>query len=250
MVEHQLRPPPPRGAARPQPGRASWPTGRSTATSWCGWAPACTYARVDHRARRARCPAWRWPRAPSARRRSATAAPSAATSARPPPPATRHPPLLAAGRRVEVASVRGSRLIGSTSSILGPEAHRRSSPDELIRAVPDAGRRRPEPVRQGRHPQRDGDRGLLVRARPAPGGAPGRRTGIGSAAPTPRSAPGRRGVPRRRAGLGTAGRPGRTAPRWPAGSASWWRGRLADRRRPRHRRATAGTRSACWPAAP
>ena len=53
------------------------------------------------------------------------------------------------------------------------------------RGVPHRARRRPAAVRQDRHPQRDGDRGLLARAALWPASGAGRHACIGSAGPTP-----------------------------------------------------------------
>jgi CO/xanthine dehydrogenase FAD-binding subunit len=98
-----------------------------------------------------------------------------------------HPPLLAAGAQVEVASVRGTRMIGIDDFFTGPK---RSvlAPDELIVAVwiePAAG---PEQF------AKIGTRNAMVIAvvafglalRPEAGTV---GTGIGSAAPTPVRAP-------------------------------------------------------------
>ncbi|GIF98573.1 FAD binding domain-containing protein [Catellatospora citrea] len=97
-----------------------------------------------------------------------------------------HPPLLAAGAQVELASVRGTRLVPIGEFFTGPK---RSvlAPDELIAAVwvrPAAG---PEQF------AKIGTRNAMVIAVSSFALAlhPGRRTvgtGIGSAAPTPRRA--------------------------------------------------------------
>ncbi|GAA1659544.1 FAD binding domain-containing protein [Catellatospora bangladeshensis] len=97
-----------------------------------------------------------------------------------------HPPLLAAGARVELASVRGTRLVPVDEFFTGPK---RSvlAPDELIAAVlvrPAAG---PEQF------SKIGTRNAMVIAVSSFALAlhPDRRavgTGIGSAAPTPRRA--------------------------------------------------------------
>ncbi|NUT37672.1 MAG: xanthine dehydrogenase family protein subunit M [Hamadaea sp.] len=94
-----------------------------------------------------------------------------------------HPPLLAAGARVELASVRGTRTVPADEFFVGPK---RSvlAPDELIAAVwlpPAAGPQRFAKV---------GTRSAMVIAVCSFAQAlnvPGRevRTGIGSAAPTP-----------------------------------------------------------------
>lgn len=94
-----------------------------------------------------------------------------------------HPPLLASRASVEVASVRGSRIIGIDDFFLGPKTNSVEN-DELIRAVLI-------PVATGpRHFSKIGPRNAMVIATtsfaisldPA-----GRRvgTGIGSAGPTP-----------------------------------------------------------------
>ena len=132
------------------------------------------------------CPAWRWPPAPSARRRSATAARSAATSAR--LAGRRRAPAAARRRRHGRGGVgaRGTRLVPADEFFTGVKRNA-LAPDELIAAVHVPTADRPAAVLQGRHPQRDGDRGQRVRLRAAPAaGAVG--TGIGSAAPTPRRA--------------------------------------------------------------
>ena len=73
------------------------------------------------------------------------------------------PPLYACGAEVELASVDGTRRVAGRRLHHGPEAQlprvRRAD-----RRVLDQARRRPAGVLEGRHPQRDGDRGLLVRA--------------------------------------------------------------------------------------
>ena len=99
-----------------------------------------------------------------------------------------HPPLLAANASVEVESVRGRRTIPVGEFFTGVKRNA-LEPDELIRVGARAGRGRPAAVLEDRHPQRDGDRGDVVRARPAPGSARRVGTGIGSAAPTPVTAP-------------------------------------------------------------
>ncbi len=94
-----------------------------------------------------------------------------------------HPPLLAAGAQVEVASVRGTRLIGIDDFFTGVKRNALAD-DELIAAVwidPPAG---PEQF------AKIGTRNAMVIAVAAFALAlhPGRRaigTGIGSAAPTP-----------------------------------------------------------------
>ena len=82
----QLRPPPARALL--DLGRVAELRGVERRGGRSGSARACPTAAIIERARRS-CPAWRWPRAPSAPRRSASAAPSAATSARRRRPVTR-----------------------------------------------------------------------------------------------------------------------------------------------------------------
>ena len=97
-----------------------------------------------------------------------------------------HPALLAAGAQVELASVRGTRLVSADDFFTGPKRHV-GEPDELITAVL---------VRPASGPQqfaKVGTRNAMVIAVSAFGFAlhPDRRevgTGIGSAAPTPRRA--------------------------------------------------------------
>jgi CO/xanthine dehydrogenase FAD-binding subunit len=94
-----------------------------------------------------------------------------------------HPALLAAGARVEAASVRGTRLIPAEEFFTGPKRHA-LAPDELIRAVH---------IDTARGPQqfaKVGTRNAMVIAVCAFAVAlhPHTRTvrtGIGSAAPTP-----------------------------------------------------------------
>ena len=126
---------------------------------------------ADRRARRPRCPASPSPRAPSARRRSATAARSAATSAPPRRPATRSRRWWPSGAVVELGldarqpARAGRRVLHRRRSATcwRPTS---SSPPSACRPP-----RGPPAVRQDRHAQRDGDRGLLVRARARPGRA-------------------------------------------------------------------------------
>ena len=145
------------------------------------------------------------------------------------------PPLYASDAEVELASVRGTRRVpvarvrrpGRSATCLEP---RRA--DRRVRA---AGRRRPAAVRQGRHAQRDGDRGLLGRARAlAASSAASRRA---SARPARRRSTRDRGrgVHRRRARLGRrrAAPPDEAPARF--GELVGAR-RAADRRRARHAR--------------
>jgi CO/xanthine dehydrogenase FAD-binding subunit len=94
-----------------------------------------------------------------------------------------HPSLLAAGAEVEVASVRGTRLIGIDDFFTGVKRNA-LAPDELIAAVWIGAPSGPEQF------AKIGTRNAMVIAVAAFGLAlhPGRRTvgtGIGSAAPTP-----------------------------------------------------------------
>jgi hypothetical protein len=160
-----------------------------------------------------------------------------------------HPPLLAAGAVVEVASAARRAPAGAGRRVLHRPEAQRARRRRADRRVGAAGRVGPQQFCQGRHPQRDGDRGVLAFAsRCTPTARVG--TGIGSAAPTPRRAreaeeflagelDGRAvGLPRRAArGAGRA-------------SASW------SPRRPRPSTTsaaappTAGTRCRCWRGAP
>jgi CO/xanthine dehydrogenase FAD-binding subunit len=98
-----------------------------------------------------------------------------------------HPPLLAAGARVEVASVRGSRMLPVEDFYTGPKANA-LEPGELVAATH---------VPRASGPQqfaKIGTRNAMVIAVTAFALAlhPDRKqvgTGIGSAAPTPRRAP-------------------------------------------------------------
>jgi CO/xanthine dehydrogenase FAD-binding subunit len=98
-----------------------------------------------------------------------------------------HPPLLAAGAEVEVASVRGTRLIAADAFYAGVKRNA-MEPDELIAAV-----RIPLPTGPEQF-SKIGTRNAMVIAVAAFSLAlrPDRQevgTGIGSAAPTPRPAP-------------------------------------------------------------
>ena len=120
-----------------------------------------------------------------------------------------HPSLLAAGAEVEVASVRGTRLIPIDDFFTGVKRSA-LAPDELIAAVWIDAALGARAVRQDRHQERDGDRGSRVRAGAA-SGPPLRRHGnrlggTDSGAGRPGG-----GVPRRRRwrrpGCGSRGRP-------------------------------------------
>ena len=98
-----------------------------------------------------------------------------------------HPPLLAGGARVELASVRGTRLVDISDFYAGVK-HNVLDPDELIAAVHVPLPSGPEQF------SKIGTRNAMVIAVAAFSLAlrPDRQevgTGIGSAAPTPRSAP-------------------------------------------------------------
>ena len=118
------------------------------------------------------------------------------------------PPLYASGAEVELASARGTRRVPIGEFITGPEAQRARA-RRADRRVPRRARGRPAAVLQGRHPQRDGDRRLLVRARAPPARAPRRhvhrlrRPDPAGAPPTPRRS-------RRACSTGTAARRPRT----------------------------------------
>ena len=151
-----------------------------------------------------------------------------------------HPPLLAAGTRVEVASVRGTRLIPVDDFYTGVKRNA-LAPDELIRAVlvtPPSGPQQFSKI---------GTRNAMViavaafgcRAAPRPQGRRHRdRLGRTDTAPGPRG----RGVPRR--GAGRAGPVGvaRTAAARPGR-----RVRRAGARPPQHRSTTcaAARRTGC-----
>ena len=148
------------------------------------------------------------------------------------------PPLLAAGAVVELASARGARRRSrSPSSSPAPKRNvlRARRADRRGPLAPAA---RAAAVRQGRHPQRDGDRGLLVRARARPATARASAPASARPAPTPMRAPRGRGVPRGRArratGVGARGAlPDAAVARFGELVAAAAR---ADRRRARQRR--------------
>ena len=83
------------------------------------------------------------------------------------------PPLYASGAEVELESVRGARRVPVEDFIIGPKRNTLAD-DELIAAVwmPVAGG--PQQFAKVGHAQRDGDRGLLVRAGRCPTAASGR----------------------------------------------------------------------------
>ena len=117
-----------------------------------------------------------------------------------------HPPLLAAAAEVELASTRGVRRVPVRDFYVGPKRNVLAD-DELIAAVCVAPAARAAAVLEDRHAQRDGHRGVLVRALARPGRAGASAPGSDRRAP-PRSSPPRRsGSWRRRSrrrGLGRA----------------------------------------------
>ena len=122
----------------------------------------------------------------------------AGTSGSASPAGDAHPPLLAADAVVEVASAaRGTRRIPVGGVLHRGEAQRpgRGRADRGGARAPGG---RAAAVLQGRHPQRDGHRGLGVRLRAAPRPAGGRhRHRLGRTHAAPGS--GGRGLPGRRA---------------------------------------------------
>ena len=125
------------------------------------------------------------------------------------------PPLYASGAEVELESVRGSRRVRVEDFICGPKRNVLAE-DELIAAVWIPRARRAAAVREGRDAQRDGDRGVLVRA----GAGRGARRDVhrvGGADAAARCARPRRSRPRRWTG--------RAAVRWmtrsPRSSGRW-----------------------------
>ena len=161
-----------------------------------------------------------------------------------------HPPLLAAGAVVEVGvGARARRVIPIDEFFPGVKRNA-LAPDELIRAVLVPPAPGPQQFAQGRHPQRHGDRGLLVRGRAAPGPQRGRHRASARPRPTPRRAPAAEEFLAAELRRGTAR--GRCDDDLVRGSSAQLvaRRRRPDRRRARHRRATAGTPWRCWPAAP
>ena len=190
MVELNFDRAPPARAARPHPGRASWPSGtRDDGRAADRRRASPTRRSIDELGDRLPGPGDRR-RARSARRRSATAARSAATSAPPRRPATRcrrcSPPTPRSSSRR--CAARGG--VPVAEFFTGPKRNA-LAPDELIAAFRMPRRRRPAAVREDRHPQRDGDRGLLVRARAGPRRSGAVGAGIGSAGADAASAPAR-----------------------------------------------------------
>ena len=189
------------------------------------------------------CPGWRWRPAPSARRRSATAAPSAATWAPPRRPATATRPLLAADAEVEVASVRGTRLIPVAEFYTGVKRN------ALAAGRADRGRagragERAAAVLQDRHPQRDGDRRRRVRARAAPR-PPARSAPASARRRPPRAAPPR--PPAFLAGELEAAGLWESRGELPEGLAVEFGQPRPRRRRPRSTTCAAAPRTACTP---
>ena len=162
-------------------GRAARVGGRRGGA--CGSAPP-SRTRGSWRTCAPSCPVWRWPRTRSPPRRSATAAASAATSAPPPRPATptRRCSRRAPRSRRSRCAARGRIPIDEFFTGVKRNA---LAADELIKRRPHQEGERTAAVLEGRHPQRDGHRGLRLRpSRCTP--RPARcSTGIGSAAPTP-----------------------------------------------------------------
>ena len=179
----QLRPPPPGRAAGPDPGRASSPTGRADGDRLRIGA-GVTYTRIidelGGRAARAWRMASRTVGSPQIRNRGTVGGNLGSAS----PAGDAHPPLLAAGAVVEVASVRGTRIVPVDEFFTGRQAQR-------------AGARRADRARctcrRAAGPQqfaKVGTRNAMVIAVCSFALAldPARRrvgTGIGSAAPTP-----------------------------------------------------------------
>src|ERR1035438_7513855 len=165
-----------------------------------------------------------------------------------------HPVLLATGAAVQVASVRGVRLIPAEDFYLGPKRSTLAA-DELITAVLVPFARGPQQF------AKIGSRNAMVIAVCAfaldlrPDTAAGVGTGIGSAGPAPPPGPAPPGGPGRSRGRGwgpvaarrprlrcgpapprnswpgrwpnraCGHRPPRCRTRWPSGSARWWRRR-------------------------
>ena len=224
-----------RRAAGPDARAASFRAGtRRTAAS--GSARACRYTRVIHELGD-RLPglamASRTVGSPQIRNRGTIGGNLGSSS----PAGDALPPLFAGGAEVELASARGVRRRAGRRLRRRAEAQR-AGRRRADRGGVDAGARgRGAAVREGRHAQRDGDRGLLVRARRVATGASG--TCIGSAGPTPLRA---REAEAFAGGLGSACSEDDAA----RSSASW------SRRRPRRSTTcaapppTGATRWACW----
>ena len=209
-------------------------------------------------------------------------APASPTRARSPSSATALPGLAAASRTVGSPQIRNRGTIGGNLGSSSPAgdalpplyaSERRGRaraqrprhaprPDRRVhhrpeaqrararradRRLPRRARRRAAAVLQGRHAQRDGDRGLLVRARAAPGASAASAPASARPAPTPIVRRRGRGVRRRDARLGRR-RARRRRASSPA-SASWSRRPPARSTTSAAAPPTAATRSACWRAA-
>ena len=176
----QLRPPPSRGDPRSRRGlRARRPGARATTRS--ASAPAsrtrgCSAS--SPRRSRARARGAHGRLAPDPQPRHDRRQPRRGLAGgRLPPPAAR------ARRRDRAALARGDAARARARVLHRPEAQR-AAPRRADHRRARAGRARAAAVREGRHPQRDGDRRLLVRARARPRGAARRHRA--SARPAPR----------------------------------------------------------------
>ena len=131
-----------------------------------------------------------------------------------------HPPLLAAGSRVEVASVRGARRHRGRGLLHRGQAQR-PGPGRADPRRPRHAADRPAAVLQDRHPQRDGHLGLGVRHRAAPR-PQGRRHRHRLGRPDPAPGACRRGStwPRRSTSSGCGSRGARCRRAWPRSSAT------------------------------
>ena len=140
----------------------------SAEDGWFRIGAGVSYTRVIDGARAPSCPGWRWRRGRSARRRSATGGRSGGTSDRPHPPVTRCRRCSRAARRSSwpPRAVRGGCAIDDF--VTGPKRNALGG-GRADRGGLDAARARSAAVREGRHAQRDGDRGVLVRARSGDG---------------------------------------------------------------------------------
>ena len=157
----ELRAQAPGGAARPRRASTSFRAG-ARRTGGSGSVRACR-TRGSSPSSARRCRGSRWRRARSVRRRSATGGRSGGTSARRRPRATRCRRCSRAARTSSWRRVRGSRRVPVEEFVIGPKRNVLAE-DELIAAVwmPAAGG--PQQFAKVGHAQRDGDRGLLVRA--------------------------------------------------------------------------------------
>ena len=132
------------------------------------------------------------------------------------------PPLLVAAREVELASVRGTRVVPLDDFLVGPKRNALAEDELIVVGLPS--RPAAADVHEGRPAQRDGDRRRLARRRASDGEL---RAAFGSAAPMPRLVT---RAARRRRVVARARR----------------RGGEPDRRRARDAPPTAATRCACW----